>query len=145
MFGCRCGWAGPWNPLLSCWEVVKQGQGQPTKPDFMELMLLDDPARFFAFLSTSDAHEDICGKGRSRLGTGIGVARYHLFRHWHQFGQPRYGVQLNAKTNLRQKSGLGTKESVHLEIVSFTGERWVGGQLSIFYLCKCRKKTENGL
>ena len=29
----------PWNPLLSCWEVVKQGQGQPTKPDFMELML----------------------------------------------------------------------------------------------------------
>ena len=86
----------PWNPLLSCWEVVKQGQGQPTKPDFMELMLLDDPARFFAFLSTSDAHEDICGKGRSRLGTGIGVALYHLFRHWHQFAQPRYGVQLNA-------------------------------------------------
>ena len=57
------------------------------------------------------------------------------------------GSSLMHKTNLSQgqKSGLGTKESVHLEIVSFTGERWVGGQLSIFYLCKCRKETENGL
>ena len=36
---------------------------------------------------------------------------------------------------------LNRKDIVHLKIVSFTGERWVGGQLSIFYLCKCRKKN----
>ena len=76
LLGCPAGWPVELPPL-SCWEVVKQGQGHSASPGarLYGADASDDPAGFFAISvdlhSTSKADtladEDLCRKRRTRV------------------------------------------------------------------------------
>ena len=98
-----CRAANPPHPHLSCWEVVKQGQGHSSSPGarLYGADASDDPAGFFAisvdlhstYKADTLGEEDLCCKGRTR------VAIFPFSRDRAHIPHPRNGALINVLKN----------------------------------------------